>query len=317
MSLAFIVCLFLSGTVLAQVTVRMTADNFYAGYTGNFNGASLMRFSGAWPGVASPAPFTITASETYLYIAAWDDGSTGEGLLGSVAIGAGLVPTGSELWRVCATGQPLGKAASNAPTAAALTTRIGICNSSNGWHAPSAGPNNENALGAGLWWGKVNAIEPTANWIWDTNSSSACAGANGFLKGPCDPGEYLIFRVPLGEVAACLPPVPDFVIDWTAGYGALVANGTNSQNESAYFWSVQESDQWWNGLPPEINRWFLAGQAGVFDLRTFYEAGSTRHLKCGAYYRVKLAVSNRCVNWRDITRLVKINCCPGEVTAPK
>ena len=73
---------------------------------------------------------------------------------------------------------------------------------------------------------------------------------------------------------------------------------------------------WLVDMVPETKGWKITlrsdKQAGPFDLKPFFEAkGQT--LKCDAYYRVKLAVSNQCVSWRDTIRLVKLKCCPGEV----
>lgn len=292
----------------AQVSVKMTADNYFAVYTGTPTAATVMQAGGAWPAVLQHGPF---AAAQVLYVAAWDDGSVYQGLLGSVTNGTGFVTTGSPLWQVCKANQTLPAGIGGAPNLTALSAAIVTCNSTNGWHAPSVGPNNGNAAAAGFW-GNVPAIDATAAWVWDTASTSTCAGANGFLRGPCNPGEYLIFRIPLGEVGACRDPVPDFTFDWTAGYGTFAANGTNSQHETNHFWSVQESDASWNRIGPEITQWF-PGTAGTFDLKTFYETGAKTKLKCDTYYRVKLAVSNRCVSWRETSKLVKLKCCPGEV----
>jgi len=307
--LRVLVLLLVAIPAAAQVSVKMTADNYFAVYTGSPTAATTLHFTGAWPAVSTPPPFTAAP---ILYVVAWDDGSTYQGLLGSVTNGSGYVTTGSPLWQVCAANQLLPSSASGAPTTAALSAKIAACNSSNGWHAPSVGPNNGNAAGAGFW-GNVAAIDATAGWMWDTNTSNTCAGTNGFLRGGCNPSEYLIFRIPLGEVGACREPVPDFVIDWTTGYGTFVANGTSSQNETNHFWSVQESDASWNRIGPEITGWF-PGTAATFDLKTFYETGARTKLKCDTYYRVKLAVSNRCVSWRDTSKLVKLKCCAGEVS---
>ena len=62
--------------------------------------------------------------------------------------------------------------------------------------------------------------------------------------------------------------------------------------------------------------WFN-GQAGPFDIKTFFENGTNTKMKCDAYYRVKLAVANECVSWRDVSQLIHINCCPGDVTPQK
>ncbi len=293
--------------------MRVTADNFYAVYTGTSSAATTLHFFGAWPQVIAPVSITPAAGNDFVYVVAWDDGRVFQGLLATVAVGAGFAPTGSPLWTVCATNRSLASNAAASPTPAVLTQAIGVCNNESSWHATSNGPNNDNAAAAGFW-GSVAPIEGVANWIWDTNGSAACTGPRGFLGGPCNPGEFLIFRLPLASVATCLPPVPDFTIDWTAGYGMLVADATNSQNEQSHFWSVQESDQWWNAKGPEVSQWFVGQQAGIFDLKTFFEQ-SGQQLKCDTYYRVKLAVSNQCVNWRDTIRLVKLNCCPGDISS--
>ncbi|HEX8154560.1 MAG TPA: hypothetical protein VF698_15605, partial [Thermoanaerobaculia bacterium] len=263
--LAVLVLLVVAIPAAGQVTVKMTADNYFAFYSGTPTAATTMHFAGAWPGISAPAPF---AAAPMLYVAAWDDGKVYQGLLGSVAFGTGFVTTGSPLWQVCKANQSLPAGTGGAPNLTAMSAAIVACNSSNSWHAPSVGPNNGNSPAAGLW-GVVGAIDPTAGWIWDTDGTPACAGTNGFLKGPCNPGEYLIFRIALKDVEACREPVPDFVFDWTAGYGTFVANGTSSQNETNYFWSVQESDASWNRIGPEITQWF-PGTAGTFDLKTFY-----------------------------------------------
>jgi hypothetical protein len=310
--------MFINVSAHAQYSVRMTADNYFAGYTGSGTAVTTKHFTGSWS--AGVYAGTFNSAATYLYIVAWDDGGVLQGLIGSIASGNGIVPTGSPFWTVCATNQPLSNTVNAAPTAAALSTQIAACNAGNRWHATTVGPNNVNASSSTTpsgqtLWGRLNNVEPTANWIWDTNRSRACAGTNGFLEGLCNPGEYLIFRLALARVAACLPPVPDFSMNWTSGPGKVIADGTNSQNELNYFWSVQESNASWTGIGPEITQWFT-GQAGPFDIRTFFEAGAKTPMKCDAYYRVKLAVGNHCINWRSSTRLIRLKCCPGEVSAP-
>jgi hypothetical protein len=312
--------LFLLGlAVAAQLsaqpfTVRITADNYYAVYTGTSTAATTRHFTGAWPSVMTPAPITPPAGSNVLYVVAWDDGQALQGLLATVGVGGGFVTTGSPLWKVCATHTLPSSGTASSPTPASLTQTIAACNQGNSWHATSNGVSNYNSDAAGFW-GQVQQIDGLANWIWDTDKSAACNGPQGPLSGPCNPGEYLIFRLPLASVATCLPPVPAFTIDWSAGYGTFVADGTNSQNEQSHFWSLQESDSSWRGTGPEITQWFVDQQAGVFDLKAFFEERG-QMLKCDTSYRVKLAVSNQCVPWRDTTRLVTLKCCAGEVDAP-
>jgi hypothetical protein len=289
-------------------TVKITADNNYAVYTGTASTVTP-QFTGLWTQGIKTANITPGVGENFLYIAAWDDGNTFQGLLATVSAGIGYVTTGSNLWRVCATNTPV----TTAPTPANLAARIVACNKSSGWRPTSNGPADGNAgLSPFFLWGN-QAIDDSAAWIWHDNPKAPCpnTGNPPFLQGSCDPGEYLIFRISLKSVAQCPEPVPNFTINWTAGYGVLVANGTNSQHEQNYFWSIQESNQWWGSQGPEIMQWF-PGQAGAFDLKSFFESKGQR-LKCDTYYRVKLAVGNQCVGWRDTIRLVKLKCCPGEV----
>lgn len=289
-------------------TIKITADNNYAVYTGTVNAVTALHLAGSWSTVKSQA-ITPVATNNVLYVVAWDDGQVYQGLLATVSAGTGTVNTGSSLWTVCAANTPV----SVAPTPANLTVKIAACNKTGGWRPTSRGPNDGSASSL---WGNLPTMDDTADWIWHNNPSAPCPGSGNypFLQGACNPGEYLIFRISLEEVVRCPPPVPSFTMNWTAGYGMLVADGTNSQNEQNYFWSIQESDQSWNLKGPEIMQWF-PGQAGAFDLKAFFE-GKGQRLKCDTYYRVKLAVANQCVSWRDTIRLVKLNCCPGEVIAP-
>jgi hypothetical protein len=94
-----------------------------------------------------------------------------------------------------------------------------------------------------------------------------------------------------------------------------MADGTTSEYELNHFWGVQEANAGWGGFGPEVSQWF-PGPAGPFDIRTFFENGTKTRMECDTYYRVKLAVGNNCINWRSATRLIRVKCCPGEVSAP-
>jgi hypothetical protein len=294
-------------------TIKITADNFYGVYTGTASGVTTLHFSGAWSTVTTQT-VTPATTDNYLYVVAWDDNYSLQGLVATVSAGSGYVTTGSGLWTVC----PTSTSVTTFPTPASLSSKIAACNNSGGWASTSIGPNDGWASSAPYYlWSNLPQIDDTAAWVWYDKPSAPCVGTvtPPFLQGSCNPGEYLIFRISLDAIAQCPPPIPDFNINWTAGYGVLAADGTNSQYEQNYFWSIQESDQWWGTYGTEVMQWF-SGQAGPFDLKSFYEA-SGQHLKCGTYYRVKLAVANRCVSWRDTIRLVKLECCPGEVISPQ
>jgi len=84
----------------------------------------------------------------------------------------------------------------------------------------------------------------------------------------------------------------------------IIADGTPSQNEGRHFWSIVESDQYWNTYGVEINDWFV-GTAGIKDL-TQFAASKNFLFKCGAYYRIKLAVESLCTPWNETVKLIQI-----------
>ena len=104
---------------------------------------------------------------------------------------------------------------------------------------------------------------------------------------------------------------PDFVSLQTESQycsDSIRADGTGSTDEINHFWSIQESDQNWNRIGPEIMQWF-SGQAGEIDLRDFAESRGLK-LKCDTYYRVKLAVQTECLPWQETSDLIYIKPCP-------
>lgn len=175
-----------AGLSAQQFSIRMTAENHYAFYTGTASAATVRHGTGSWPAVAAPAPITPAADSNYLYVAAWDDGGGLQGFLASLQVGPGLVTTSSPLWQVCATRRTLANNITAAPTPAALSTAIVSCNTFNSWHATSQGPNNDIALGAGLW-GPVAQIDGTANWIWDTTAAVLAPAAPVSCRVPAIP----------------------------------------------------------------------------------------------------------------------------------
>lgn len=103
-------------------------------------------------------------------------------------------------------------------------------------------------------------------------------------------------------------PVPSFTLSNEICIAdSLIMDATNTSNEDSYFLSVQESNQWWNSIGQEYTQWFVAQQAGIIDIKSFLisKGGS---LKCNTYYRVKLAVSNKCVPWVEKTKLIFVKC---------
>jgi hypothetical protein len=88
----------------------------------------------------------------------------------------------------------------------------------------------------------------------------------------------------------------------------ITADASASFGEIDHFWSIEESDQFGNRYPStEVSKWFTASQAGAINLTDFYRSlGGT--FKCNTYYRIKLAVRNNCVNWKETTQLIQISC---------
>ncbi|HST23601.1 MAG TPA: gliding motility-associated C-terminal domain-containing protein [Blastocatellia bacterium] len=97
---------------------------------------------------------------------------------------------------------------------------------------------------------------------------------------------------------------------------SIVADATASHNEIDYFWSIEESDANWGRNPTtEVMQWFPAQQAGVMDLKAFY-ASKGNQFKCNTYYRIKLAVRNTCVPWKETVKLLYIKCSPEADAGP-
>lgn len=87
-------------------------------------------------------------------------------------------------------------------------------------------------------------------------------------------------------------------------------DGNASQYESDHRWSVEESDINWgrNQATEETTPWFIAQEAGEFDIKAFYESRN-RTFRCDQYYRVKLIVRNGCDNWEEQVKLIYIKPC--------
>lgn len=198
-------CLFLliTATARAQQTfdVVMTADNAYAIYLGDAVSATSMEGSATnltagqiW----SPETYSLTAPDlSYIYIAAWSDDVTKQGLLAdfnNLTLG-GSVLSGDPQWDVTATGINLGNI-DPPPTLPNLSAQIVLANAgsnpSGGWVTPTASPLN-NAAG-GIHGVTIAGIDPLAHWMWYDS------GLDGSPNAPFDGfnhQEYLIFRIPV------------------------------------------------------------------------------------------------------------------------
>lgn len=88
----------------------------------------------------------------------------------------------------------------------------------------------------------------------------------------------------------------------------IIMDATASVNEDSYFISIAESDQNWFVISgTEVSQWFIAQQAGIIDITALANQWGYE-FKCNRYYRIKLAVSNNCVNWNETVKLIYIRC---------
>lgn len=96
-----------------------------------------------------------------------------------------------------------------------------------------------------------------------------------------------------------------FTLPTSVGFcDPLILDGSSSTGETAYFLEVFKTDGQCSGnvAGPYWSDWF-EGQAGLIDLRDFYEFASA------GVYRVKLAVANDCTDWDESVQCVTIQ--PG------
>lgn len=128
-----------------------------------------------------------------------------------------------------------------------------------------------------------------------------------FIAADCSQGGHWGYAY-IDGLCSDPSPVPSFSIPNNICYSDdIIMDATNSQNEDSYFISIQESDQWWNRYGTEYTKWYVAQKAGVINLKDFIQSQGGA-FKCNTYYRVKLAVSNNCDNWKDLTKLIYIRC---------
>ncbi len=194
MSAAAVAIAALSGVAQAAlVQTTMTADNHYAIYADNggvitfIGGNELGRLGN--PGNFNwslPETMTFTAT-TAIYIAAWSDDAFAQGLLGDLTIDGQDFSTGNAAWRVFRTGLDRDDDV-NYPTAAEVTTQLGIANVSNLWEVPHVG-----GLNGIQPWGVIPGVSTNnARWMWASQP-----GDTDPLIGGVDVGEYLVFCIPV------------------------------------------------------------------------------------------------------------------------
>lgn len=163
-------------------TATLTADNYYGLYVGTeddleFIGRNELGTSGD-PGtynwsMAENFTFDLFAGES-IYVAAWSDDSTAQGLIGQFVSEYDTLLTNTSDWEVYLSYSDLDNNAA-APGADDLELQItGVS-----WDAVT----NSIAHGSGPW-GTITGISPDASWIWGSA-----------LQPGSDYGEYQVFRI--------------------------------------------------------------------------------------------------------------------------
>jgi hypothetical protein len=189
-----------------NVDVQVTADNAYAIYTGNdtviydFHGTAENFFASE---IAAPETYNFTMNDgDIIYIAAWSDDATAQGLLAEFNIDGTVLTTSNSQWEVMATGIDL-DFADPAPTITELTTQVNLANSgsvpSGGWVNTTLGGLNDTV------WGTpgsvyVPSMASTLQWAWYHKPG---APGDTFSDG-YNHDEYLVFRLEFPIGGCCL-----------------------------------------------------------------------------------------------------------------
>ncbi len=219
----------------AQYTVTVDADNDYALYSGNSTTATTFygnqyNYLAGQLFVAQSYNVTLSPANNYIYIAAWSDLATAQGLLvdvssaisGNLLLGSGSIGAGQ--WQVAATGMTIPASASppdvyfgDPGLAGAIAAANSATDPSGGWVTPTDYTTYDNAQGGvyhsingppGI---DVPQIAPASEWMW--YQIPGTGGGNSPFAPGMNEDEYLIFRLPATAV-----PEP-------ASAGLLVASG--------------------------------------------------------------------------------------------
>ena len=205
----------ISGVLASQsafawnVSVQLTADNVYAIYTGDATSATAYH-----GGDSNTDAQDIRDAESYnftmnngdvIYVAAWSDDGTSQGLLAEFNIDGAILTTSHTDWEVMATGIDL-DVASPEPTLAELTAQIVLANAGNvpsgGW-VPSVIGDANDGTGPNFPTLEVTSMAQTVNWAW--YDSGNCMGADQPFSDGCDHDEFIVFRLVLPLGGCCLP----------------------------------------------------------------------------------------------------------------
>jgi hypothetical protein len=243
-------CIPIAGGPTGPVTVTITADNAYSFGYGDINSIPMTGFvqgqgstlagqifncyNSANPnGDVGPEVYNVSAANaapgTYLYVIAWCDSATTQGVLGQFKRSGGPLYTGDSRFQVCATGLNYPGSGSG-PTLATINAQITACNAgtattSKGWVdangavTPGAvgtlavGESNAND-GMGVYAPVCpsppnptanntinNSIDTAAQWMWYCPSGS-CPSYSAFQASntAAVSSAFLIFRLPAAQI---------------------------------------------------------------------------------------------------------------------
>ncbi|MEE9409123.1 MAG: hypothetical protein V3V28_13730 [Polaribacter sp.] len=132
----------------------------------------------------------------YLYVIAWSDDSTKQGLIGSFSGGI-TINTGNPLWEVLPTKS--NKDNNQFPTKNEINSFV-TPSVPLDWKKPFVGPTNANTSSIYSSVNPINGIDINANWVWHNSNNSS----NPFVGGH-NHDEFLVFRIPVKYLVGCSP----------------------------------------------------------------------------------------------------------------
>ncbi len=177
-----------------NIKADFTCDNSYAIWVGNANGVvtkikeyTNVRAHEIWQG----EHFTFQAeADDYLYVIAWSDDATLQGLIGAFDGGVSI-QMGDPAWKVLPTNSNKGN--NQFPTLTEINGFVTTAAASD-WKDPYIGPTNANTSNIYGGVSSIAGIPLDANWVWH-NSNNSPNPFRGYNHE-----EFLIFRIPIEEL---------------------------------------------------------------------------------------------------------------------
>ena len=184
-----------------NINADFTCDNSYAIWLGSQNQVHTLikqETNNSAGDIHAGEHFSFTAYENdFLYVLAWSDDATKQGLIGMFNGGV-RKQMGDLEWEVLPTNQD--KDNNQFPTLTEINSHLTVALPSD-WKQPFVGPTNANTSTIYSGWSPIANIDLDANWVWyDSNNSG----------NPFSPGrnhqEFLIFRIPVKNLTSCCSP---------------------------------------------------------------------------------------------------------------